>query len=56
MPRAKKWFLAEADKEASNTDLPGPAGCHLVLKNADGLLKKPSASETLGRIKEVSKL
>ena len=49
MPRAKKWFLAE-DDESSHEN----ANRQLVLKNADGLLKKPYASQVLGRIKDVS--
>ena len=49
MPRAKKWFFAEENTgENSNGDR-----C-LVLKNADGLIKKPYSSQMLGRVKDVS--
>lgn len=46
MTRPKKWYLEEnlADgPEARNTE----AG--IVIKNAQGLLKKPNASQPLGR-------
>lgn len=40
MTRPKKWFMDESD---------GPEK-GVVLKNSDGLLKKPNASQPLGRI------
>ena len=49
MPRVKKWFFAEGNAgETSNGDR------HLVLKNANGLLKRAYSSQVLGRVKDVS--
>lgn len=50
MPRPKKWFLAVEDEDNSGDG----AQRYLVVKSTDGLLKKPYASEPLGRIKDVS--
>ena len=44
MTRPKKWFMD--DSEGS--------GRGVVLKNADGLLKKPNASQPLGRVSSVT--
>ena len=50
MPRPKKWFLGIGDGENAS----GGAQRYLVVKTTEGLLKKPYASEPLGRIKDVS--
>jgi len=47
MPRAKKWFLEETESETDTKKL--------VLKNDDGLMKKPYATQALGAIKQVHK-
>ena len=43
MTRPKKWFMEE-------NDVPGGG---IVLKNSDGLLKKPNTHQPLGRISGV---
>lgn len=44
MTRPKKWFMDYSD---------GP-GKDVVLKNADGPIKKPNASQPLGRVSNVT--
>ena len=55
MTRPKKWYLdeesiSEADPEGAAT----PTRRGIVLKNSEGLLKKPNAIQPLGRINSVS--
>ncbi len=44
MTRPKKWFMTENDGH----------GGGIVLRNCDGLLKKPNALQPLGRISSVT--
>lgn len=56
MTRPKKWYLdeettseVESDSGASSSTQRG-----IVLKNSEGLIKKPNATQPLGRINSVS--
>ena len=44
MTRPKKWYMDDYDEPVKG----------IVLRNADGLLKKPNASQPLGCISEVT--
>ena len=55
MPRPKKWYLdEEAISEVEFDSGASPTQWGIVLKNSEGLLKKPNASQPLGRINSVS--